>query len=109
MVLPHFLSAGTSLDVQPSGRLLKRFSPPMLLKVTNHRRFGMKVKAKHILVEQEYEAQDLLKKLAEGKSFEELAQKFSKCPSGQRGGDLGEFGKGRMVAPFEEAAFGLDV
>jgi peptidyl-prolyl cis-trans isomerase C len=69
----------------------------------------MKVKAKHILVEQEYEAQDLLKKLAEGKSFEELAQKFSKCPSSQRGGDLGEFGKGRMVAPFEEAAFGLDV
>jgi peptidyl-prolyl cis-trans isomerase C len=67
------------------------------------------VKAKHILVEQEYECQDLLKKMDEGTSFEELAEKFSKCPSGQRGGDLGEFGRGRMVKPFEEAAFGLDV
>ncbi len=69
----------------------------------------MKIKARHILVDKEFEAQDLVKKLGEGKSFEELAQKFSKCPSGQRGGDLGEFGKGRMVASFEEAAFALDV
>lgn len=69
----------------------------------------MKIKARHILVEQEYEAQDLLKKLSEGKSFEELAASFSKCPSGKRGGDLGEFGKGRMVKNFEEAAFALGV
>lgn len=68
-----------------------------------------KVKAKHILVENEYEAQDILKKLEEGKTFEEMAQKFSKCPSGQRGGDLGEFGRGRMVPDFEEAAFALQV
>ncbi len=68
-----------------------------------------KVKAKHILVEQEFEAQDLLKKIGEGKTFEELAQKFSKCPSGARGGDLGEFGRGRMVPDFETAAFGLEV
>ena len=65
------------------------------------------VSAKHILVETQYEAEDLQKKLAEGANFEELAQKFSKCPSGQQGGDLGEFGKGRMVPSFEEAAFGL--
>jgi peptidyl-prolyl cis-trans isomerase C len=69
----------------------------------------MKIKARHILVEQEYEAQDILKKLAEGKSFEDLAASFSKCPSGKRGGDLGEFGKGRMVPSFEEAAFALGV
>lgn len=68
-----------------------------------------KVKARHILVDQLYEAQDLQKKLAEGVSFEELAQKFSKCPSKQRGGDLGEFGRGRMVPSFEEAAFNLEV
>ena len=67
------------------------------------------VKARHILVDQKFEADDLVKKLGEGKSFEELAQKFSKCPSGKRGGDLGEFTKGRMVATFEEAAFGLQV
>jgi peptidyl-prolyl cis-trans isomerase C len=69
----------------------------------------MKIKASHILVENEYEAQDLIKKLESGTSFEDLARKFSKCPSGQRGGSLGEFGKGRMVAPFEEAAFALQV
>lgn len=69
----------------------------------------MNIKARHILVDQEYEAQDLIKKLNEGKSFEDLARSFSKCPSGQRGGDLGEFGKGRMVKSFEDAAFALDV
>lgn len=69
----------------------------------------MKIKARHILVSQEHEAQDLVKKLQEGASFEDLAQKFSSCPSKQRGGDLGEFGKGRMVPSFEEAAFALGV
>jgi peptidyl-prolyl cis-trans isomerase C len=69
----------------------------------------MKIKARHILVEQEFEASDLLKKIAEGAKFEDLAQKFSKCPSRARGGDLGEFGKGRMVPSFEEAAFALQV
>lgn len=69
----------------------------------------MKIKARHILVEQEFEAQDLVKKLGEGSSFEDLAGKFSKCPSGRRGGDLGEFGKGRMVKSFEDAAFALGV
>ena len=68
-----------------------------------------RIRAKHILVEQVYEAEDLLKKLSEGTSFDELAQKFSKCPSGKSGGDLGEFGKGQMVAPFEEVAFALEV
>jgi peptidyl-prolyl cis-trans isomerase C len=67
------------------------------------------VKARHILVTNEYEAQDLIKKLDEGSKFEELAQKFSKCPSGSRGGDLGEFQKGRMVPEFEAAAFALNV
>ena len=46
------------------------------------------VKARHILVTNEYEAEDLLKKMHEGVSFEELAKKFSKCPSSARGGDL---------------------
>ena len=67
------------------------------------------IAAKHILVEQEFEAKDLLKKLDEGVSFEELAKDFSKCPSGQNGGDLGTFGRGMMVKPFEDAAFELQV
>lgn len=69
----------------------------------------MKIKARHILVKQEHEANDLVKNLSEGKSFEDLAKAHSQCPSAQKGGDLGEFGKGRMVASFEEAAFGLEV
>ena len=65
------------------------------------------ISASHILVKQEHEAQDLLKKIQGGESFEELAKKFSLCPSGKSGGALGTFGKGQMVAPFEQAAFAL--
>lgn len=67
------------------------------------------IQARHILVEKEYEAQDLVKKLAEGEKFEDLARKFSQCPSGKSGGDLGSFRQGQMVKPFEEAAFALKV
>jgi peptidyl-prolyl cis-trans isomerase C len=67
------------------------------------------INAAHILVDNEYEANDLLKKIAEGEKFEELAKSFSKCPSGRSGGSLGDFGKGQMVAPFEDAAFSLKV
>lgn len=64
--------------------------------------------AKHILVSHEYEAQDIIKKLNDGESFEDLAQKFSKCPSSQQGGDLGSFTQGRMVPEFEQAVLGLE-
>ena len=67
------------------------------------------IHARHILVSQEHEAKDLERKLAEGATFEDLAKKFSTCPSGKQGGDLGTFRKGQMVAPFEEAAFALGV
>lgn len=67
----------------------------------------MKVSALHILVNQEFEARDLEKKLSEGADFEKLARDFSTCPSGREGGNLGEFGKGMMVPSFEKAAFAL--
>ncbi|MFY7991723.1 MAG: peptidylprolyl isomerase [Bacteriovoracaceae bacterium] len=67
----------------------------------------MKLKAKHILVTHEYEARDILKKLDEGKSFEQLAQDFSLCGSSMSGGDLGEFSKGMMVSSFEKALLQL--
>ncbi len=66
-----------------------------------------KLRAKHILVEHKFEADDLVRKLDEGVPFEKLAQDFSQCPSGKDGGDLGEFSKGMMVKPFEEAVLKL--
>jgi peptidylprolyl isomerase/peptidyl-prolyl cis-trans isomerase C len=61
----------------------------------------------HILVTHEYEAKDVLRLLKEGKSFEELARRFSKCPSSEAGGLLGEMKPGRADEEFEEAAFAL--
>lgn len=68
----------------------------------------MKVRASHILVKTEEEANDLLAKLNEGADFGELAEEHSLCPSKRDGGDLGYFGKGMMVKPFEDAAFAMD-
>ncbi|MBT4792842.1 MAG: peptidylprolyl isomerase [Halobacteriovoraceae bacterium] len=69
----------------------------------------MMMAAKHILVDQEFEAKDLLAKIEQGSTFEQLAGDFSKCPSAKQGGDLGSFGKGMMVKPFEEAVVNLEV
>ena len=66
------------------------------------------VKASHILVKTEDEAKNLLAEIKAGKAFGELAQEYSLCPSGANGGDLGFFGRGMMVKPFEEAAFALE-
>ncbi len=65
------------------------------------------VHAAHILVDNKALAEELKKKVDSGESFEELAKKYSSCPSGKSGGDLGFFSKGQMVKPFEDAAFDL--
>ena len=65
-------------------------------------------KASHILVETEQEVRDLLVMLDDGVDFGGLATEHSIGPSGPRGGDLGWFGKGQMVTPFENAVMGMD-
>jgi peptidyl-prolyl cis-trans isomerase C len=65
------------------------------------------VKASHILVKSEGEAQDILNQINSGKDFAELARTHSDCPSGKRGGDLGFFRRGQMVKEFEDVAFGM--
>jgi peptidyl-prolyl cis-trans isomerase C len=75
------------------------------------------VHARHILVakasedtdktkaEKKGKAEELRKQLVSGADFAELAKKDSDCPSKKSGGDLGTFGRGQMVKPFEDAAF----
>lgn len=65
------------------------------------------VEARHILVRSREEAEALIKQLADGADFAELAKKNSVGPSAQSGGSLGFFQRGQMVPAFEEAAFAL--
>lgn len=70
------------------------------------------VHARHILLgteksEEEAKrlAEEVARKARSGERFEDLATKYSTGPTATRGGDLGWFGKGRMVKEFEKAAF----
>ena len=61
----------------------------------------------HILVRTEKDAQAVVERLNCGEKFSKVASEVSLCPSRKRGGDLGTFGRGRMVKEFEQAAFSL--
>ncbi|WDQ99842.1 peptidylprolyl isomerase [Devosia sp. J2-20] len=65
------------------------------------------IRASHILVPTEEEAQAVKAELDGGADFATLAKEKSIDPGAANGGDLGFFGKGMMVAPFETAAYGL--
>ena len=67
------------------------------------------VQASHILVEDEATAKEILDKLNSGSDYAELAKEYSIDGSASQGGNLGFFPRGRMVKPFEEAAFALEV
>jgi peptidyl-prolyl cis-trans isomerase C len=68
----------------------------------------LQYKARHILVETQSAAVDVIAQLDGGASFEALAQTHSTGPSGPAGGDLGWFSPNQMVAPFSDAVSGLD-
>ena len=67
------------------------------------------VKASHILVPTETKAKTLKTMINEGEDFAYLARQYSQCPSKSIGGDLGYFGRGMMVKPFEDAVFDMEV
>lgn len=67
------------------------------------------VRAKHILVKTEEEANEIMKKLENGEDFDTLARQYSFCPSKEKGGDLGYFNRGQMVPEFENAAFSTPI
>ena len=66
------------------------------------------IRCAHILVEKESLAKEILERIKKGESFAKLAEQYSTDGSRRRGGDLGSFGKGVMVKPFEDAAFALE-
>ena len=63
--------------------------------------------ASHILLSTEAEARSVIERLQAGEDFATLARELSTGPSGPSGGALGTFGKGQMVAPFEDAVFAM--
>lgn len=79
------------------------------------------IKASHILIKQDdwedkekvaegrKKIEGLLARVKKGEDFAEMAKASSEGPSAPKGGDLGTFGKGQMVKPFEDAAFKLNV
>ncbi len=66
-------------------------------------------RARHILVESKKDCLDLLDRINKGEDFGEIAGKYSKCPSGKKGGDLGEFKPGMMVKEFDKVVFSGNV
>jgi peptidyl-prolyl cis-trans isomerase C len=76
------------------------------------------VRARHILIGKKQagsmekavkKAEELLKKINNGAGFEEIAKENSDCPSAEKGGDLGMFGRKQMVPEFDSLAFSLKV
>lgn len=68
-----------------------------------------KAAARHILVGTEAECSKLKQQIADGADFAALAKKYSKCPSGQKGGALGTFSPGQMVREFDQVVFSAEI
>ncbi|NOZ22344.1 MAG: peptidylprolyl isomerase [Planctomycetes bacterium] len=68
-----------------------------------------KARARHILVESREKCEEIKVQIANGTDFAEMAKQHSQCPSGQQGGDLGEFSPGQMVKEFDQVVFSEEV
>ncbi|KAL9314198.1 hypothetical protein ACSQ67_019650 [Phaseolus vulgaris] len=74
---------------------------------------------RHILCEKQGKINEAYKKLEDGwlsngdkvppAEFAKVAQEYSECPSGKKGGDLGWFPRGKMAGPFQDVAFNTPV
>ncbi|MGB0846842.1 MAG: peptidylprolyl isomerase [Thiolinea sp.] len=65
--------------------------------------------ARHLLVSTEEQCLALKTEIEDGADFADVAKQHSSCPSGQRGGDLGTFGRGQMVPEFDQVVFNGDL
>lgn len=116
LAIRKLLDAKLPKDVTVSDEEIKAFYDENLDKMKQPET----VKASHILVKVDdmtdadakaagkAKIDGIKKQLADGGDFAELAEENSDCPSGKNGGDLGQFGRGQMVKPFEDAAFTQD-
>jgi len=65
--------------------------------------------ARHILVADEDACNELKTQIKSGADFADIAKEHSQCPSGGRGGDLGQFSPGQMVPEFDQVVFSADL
>jgi peptidyl-prolyl cis-trans isomerase C len=103
LIVETYLKKKVEQEAQISDAELKKFYDENKEKFKS----GEQVKASHILVKTEKEAQDILAQLKNGASFEDLAKKHSADSSAAKGGDLGWFSRGAMVPEFDKAVFNL--
>lgn len=68
-----------------------------------------KASARHILVDDKSNCEALKSRIESGEDFAVIAREYSNCPSGQQGGDLGEFRPGQMVKEFDQVVFSAEV
>ena len=115
LAIAYFVNTNIAPHIKVSDEEIKKFYDQ------NPDKFRLEetVRASHILIgvdnkagiEEKRTAREkavtLHKELVNGADFARLAQENSTCPSSKQGGDLGYFGKGRMVPQFEQAAFAL--
>ncbi len=95
------------------GRVLGPFlsgNQYILAKISKRGLDNNTVQARHILIKDKDKGKakldSLMGVIKSQKNFEEMAKQFSEDPgSGSQGGDLGKFGRGQMVKPFEDACF----
>jgi peptidyl-prolyl cis-trans isomerase C len=80
------------------------FSVLLPIKYLNHNAMP-KASARHILVSTEEKCNELKTQIEQGSDFAEIARKYSTCPSGRNGGDLGSFSPGMMVKEFDQVVF----